>query len=99
MIGKVSDVEHSLARDIAFDIKEMSHPKSRQLLNASANGDFSKLLVLVAVMNEKMDVSIWKDDPEFLSLVSAEANSNPDFADKLRCKDWSRQMWVGDDCT
>ena len=99
MIGEVSDVEYSLARDIAFDAKEISNPETRQNLSDEEKKNLNKLLILAAIMQEKMDVSLWRTEPEFLNLANAEASSNPNFSATLRCKDWSKPMWVGDDCT
>jgi hypothetical protein len=99
MIGEVGSVEKSLARDIAYDVKAFSNPESRQTLSVEDLKRLSQSLVLLAVMQEKMNVDSWKSESEFLGRIKAEATSNPKLADTFRCKDWSKPMWVDDDCT
>lgn len=99
MIGEVSSVEESLARDIAYDVKAFSNPESRQKLSAEDLKRLDQNMVLLAVMQEKMDVDLWKKESEFLGRIKAEAISNPKLAATLRCKDCFKPMWVGDDCT
>ena len=99
MIGEVSSVENSLARDIAFDVQELSIPEFRQNFDAEEMKRLDKLLTLLAVMQEKIDVGLWKSESKFLNLINAAASSNPEHAATLRCKDWSKPMWVGDECT
>jgi hypothetical protein len=99
MIGEVSSVEESLARDIAYDVKAFSNPESRQKLSAEELKHLDQHMIILAVMQEKMDVELWKKDAEFRDRVNAKAMSNPKLAATFRCKDWSKPMWVSDDCT
>jgi hypothetical protein len=98
MIGEVSSVKQSLARDIAYDVKAFSNPESKQKLSTDELERLDKLMILLAVMQEQMNVDSWREESEFLATINAEAKSNPKLAATFRCKDWSKPMWVDDDC-
>ncbi|MEP5837472.1 MAG: hypothetical protein ABJ322_07120 [Marinobacter sp.] len=98
LIGEVSSVKESVAKDIAFDVKALAVPTNSEELSTEEMVRLERLLVLLAIMQEEMNVGQWREEPEFLKRLDAAAKAYPDLAQQFRCKDWSKPMWVSDDC-
>lgn len=97
-IGEQQSVEESLAHKIMFNAIAMKQAISRG--EADNLEDIWKILALIAVMDEKFNIQMWKRNEEFQSILTSARTHDPSYIRSLRCKNWEKPMWSSDgDCS
>jgi len=51
------------------------------------------LLRLIAVQNERYPIPSWKGDKQVNEILEAALKENPEHANSLRARNWTKPMW------
>ena len=93
-IGEAQTLEESLVETVATDailIDEMLNSYAIEAEDVEATKSF---LVLLAVMDEKFEIPKWRANKKLQSVLGKTRQINKEKANKLRCLNWSKPMWV-----
>jgi hypothetical protein len=98
-IGEAKALEDHLVEIVPLDAKMMNALIESGIYDSEDNERFTNYLVLLAVMDEKINIPSWRTNTEFQSILGKVRRNHKSHADRLRCRNWSRPMWLEpDDC-
>jgi len=98
-IGEASALEEHLVEIIPLDAKMMNGSMELGVLGSEDNERYTNFLVLLAIMDEKINIPSWRTNAEFQLILEKVRRNHKLYADTLRCRNWSKPMWLEpDDC-
>ena len=94
-LGDIDSVRNSYEFDLAFDGKILYEAANEYSVSPEQKQSIYGMLRLMSVLNEKYPVKAWQSDSELLEIFSAVQKLDPAQTEDMRCRDWSKPMWVG----
>jgi len=99
-LGMANSVEESLLISLALDARIMYEQIANFELDDKKTKRTSEVLRLMSVMNEKFEIEEWRSDMQLLEIFRKMQEMDPEHTKNLRCRNWNKSMWVGEDeCT
>ena len=92
-IGEGRQLQQFLQQRIFFDVLALSDMLQHYKLSTNERARLQRLLTLIAVQNEKSPVPEWKSDDRVMAALNAAVADNPEYADEVRARNWSKPMW------
>ncbi len=92
-IGESRQLQQFLQKRVLFDVLAMSDMLQHYNLSTDERARLQRLLTLIAIQNEKFPVPEWTSDKRAMAALNAAVAENPEYADELRTRNWSKPMW------
>jgi hypothetical protein len=92
-IGESRRLQQFLQVRVLADVLAMSALLQHYKLSADERARLQRFLTLIAIQNEQFPVPEWKSDEQAMAVLNAAVAENPEYADELRTRNWSKPMW------
>jgi hypothetical protein len=92
-IGEVRQLQKFLQQRISSDVLALSALLQHYKLSTDERARLQRLMTLIAIQNEKFPVPEWRSDGQVMAALNAALSENPEYANELRARNWSKPMW------
>jgi hypothetical protein len=92
-IGEAQRLQQFLQQRISSDVLALSALLQHYKLSTDERARLQRLLTLIAIQNEKFPVPEWRSDDQVMAALNAALTENPEYANELRARNWSKPMW------
>lgn len=99
-IGEVKSVEYLMESNTASDAQFIyAIAKESKVISEERRKSIYKQLIIFSIMNEKYDVSQWKNNKDLQSIFKEVQLDNPQFTSEVRSWCWKKPWWsCKEDC-